>query len=142
MEDVMFVVKCLIVTMVVVVCLQIRIGAHTVEGHVMSWVHRSPISQTLQDVAEGAVKVAQKSQAAVSNLIGSHESVDESAATEASTGSWFKIKRSAAYYRQKDREKDHDRNQESQRKPAQKRAVNEEERDTSEGERAPSDESL
>ena len=38
------------------------------------------------------------------NLVGANDPVDEPVQTEASTGGWFKIKRSAAYYRQKERE--------------------------------------
>ena len=104
MEEVMFVIKSLIVTVVVIVCLQIRVGQQTVEAHAMDWIHHSSISQHLQDVAEGAVKVANQGKSAVANLVGSSQAADEKT-TEASTGSWFKIKRSAAYYRQKERER-------------------------------------
>jgi hypothetical protein len=105
MEDVMFVVKCFIVTAVIIVAMQIRVGHQTAESHVMSWLHNSTVSHTLQDVAEGAVKAGKSGKDAVMNLVGSNESADEPAPTEASTGGWFKIKRSAAYHRQKARAK-------------------------------------
>ncbi len=104
MGEVMFVIKSLIVTVVLIVCLQIRVGQRTVEGHAMSWIHHSSISQHLQDVAEGAVKVANKGKSVITGLIGSSEPAEQKA-TEASTGGWFKIKRSAAYGRQKERER-------------------------------------
>jgi hypothetical protein len=114
MENVMFVIKCLIVTVVIVVCMQIRVGSHSVEGHLMSWIHHSNVSHTLQDVAEGAVKATKSGKDAVMNLVGSHEAADEPSPTEASTGGWFKIKRSAAYYRQKEREQQKAREREEQ----------------------------
>ena len=104
MQDIMFVLKCLIVTAVILVAMQIRIGHHTAEGHVMSWIHHSSVIHTLQDVAEGAVKAGKGGKDAVMSFVGANEPADDPAPTEASTGGWFKIKRSAAYYRQKERE--------------------------------------
>ncbi len=104
MEDIMFVLKCLVVTAVLVVAMQIRVGHESVESHMMSWLHNSTVSNTLNDVAAGAVKAGKSGKDAVMNLVGANEPVDEPVATEASTGGWFKIKRSAAYYRQKERE--------------------------------------
>jgi hypothetical protein len=109
MEDVMFVIKCMIVTVVLVVAMQIRVGHHTLEGHVMRWVHRSNVSETLQDVADGAIRAAHKGKDALVSAIGSSDVNDEPAPTEASTGSWFKIKRSTAYRRQKEREQERTR---------------------------------
>lgn len=104
MEAVVFVIKCLIVTVVLVVVLQIQVGSHTIEGHAMNWIHHSSISHNLQDVAEGAAKIANKGKAAVVGFVGSSGPLEEKS-TEASTGGWFKIKRSTAYYRQKERER-------------------------------------
>lgn len=101
MEEVKFVFKCLLVTVVLVVLAQIRVGNHTIEGHMMAWIHRSPISHTLQDVAEGAVKVGTKAKNAVTGAVDSVHTDDEAQASEAPSSGWFKIKRSAEYYRQK-----------------------------------------
>jgi hypothetical protein len=108
MQDVMFVLKCLVVTVVILVSMQLRIGHQTAEGYVMSWIHHSSVSHTLQDVAEGAVKAGKNGKDAVMGFIGSNDSANEPVPTEASTGGWFKIKRSAAYYRQKEHEQKRD----------------------------------
>ena len=104
MQEVLFVVKCFVVTALMIVGLQIRVGHQTAERTVMSWIHHSSVSHTLQDVAEGAVKFGQAGQKKFLDLVGSNQTAEEPTATEASTGGWFKIKRSAAYQRQKERE--------------------------------------
>ncbi len=104
MGDLIFVLKCLIVTVAIVVLLQIRIGQRTVEGHAMTWIHHSPISHHLQDVAEGAVKVGTEAKRGVASLIGSDQPPEPDAASAQASREWFKIKRSAAYHRQKERE--------------------------------------
>jgi ABC-type molybdate transport system substrate-binding protein len=76
MGEVVFVIKSLIMTIVVIVCLQIRVGQQTVEGHAMNWIHNSAISQHLQDVAEGAVKLAVEGKKAVVEFIGSSSTSD------------------------------------------------------------------
>lgn len=99
MGDFLFVVKCLIATVVLVVILQIRVGGRTMESHTVQWIHRSAIAKTLDDVAEGAVKVGHEARVAISHVLGSDEPV-ETLASEEPAGGWFKIKRSAAYYKQ------------------------------------------
>lgn len=103
MADFIFVLKCAIVTVAIVVLLQIRIGQRTIEAHTMTWLHRSAVSQHLQDVAEGAVKVGGEAKRGVASLLGSDQAPEPEPQAEASQG-WFKIKRSAAYHRQKARE--------------------------------------
>ena len=70
----------------------------------MAWLHHSSVSGVLNDVAEGAVKAGKNGKDAVMKLVGANEPNDDLSPTEASAGSWFKIKRSAAFYRQKERE--------------------------------------
>lgn len=103
MADFMFVLKCLVVTIAIVVLCQIRVGQRTIEGHALGWLHRSAVSQTLQDVAEGAVKVGKRGQRAAASLMGHDEPLEIAPTEDASTG-WFKVKRNAASQRQKQKE--------------------------------------
>ncbi len=104
MADIVFVLKCLLVTVVVVVLLQIRVGQRTVEGHAMTWLHHSTVSHHLQDVAEGAVKAGGQAKRGVASLLGYDQPVETETSTAEASREWFKIKRSAAYHRQKERE--------------------------------------
>ena len=114
MAEFIFVLKCLVVTIAILVLCQIRIGQRTIEGHALTWLHRSAVSQTLQDVAEGAVKVGKRGQRAAGSLMGYDEPQEIAPTEDASTG-YFKIKRSAAYQRKqkKNAKLSHDRASES-----------------------------
>lgn len=68
MGDLIFVAKCFLLTLLVVVALQIRVGGRTLESQTVNWIHRSNIVHELQDVAEGAVKVGKKSSKEVGEL--------------------------------------------------------------------------
>ncbi len=103
MAEFVFVLKCLAVTIVIVILSQIRIGQRSIEGHALAWLHGSAVSQTLQDVAEGAVKVGKRGQRAAGSLMGFDEPQEIAPTQDASTG-YFKVKRSAAYQRQKQKE--------------------------------------
>lgn len=110
MAEFVFVLKCLVVTIAIVVLCQIRVGQSTIEGHALAWLHRSAVSEALQDVAEGAVKVGKRGQRAAGSLMGYDEPREIASTENASTG-YFKVKRSAAYQRQKqkDAKLSHDR---------------------------------
>ena len=104
MGDFFFVAKCFVATLVLVVLLQIKVGGRTLESHTVSWIHRSGVAHHLQDVAEGAVKVGKSGTRQVAALFEDKiDDIDVMPQQEASTG-WFKVKRSAAYYKQKARE--------------------------------------
>ncbi len=101
MGDIFFVVKCFVATLVIVVLLQIKVGNRTLESHTVNWIHRSDLVHQLQDVAEGAVKAGKSGTHQVAGLFEDKiDDIDLNPQQEASKG-WLKIKRSAAYYKQK-----------------------------------------
>jgi hypothetical protein len=90
MQDIFFVIKCIVITTVVVIAMQMRIGHRTAEDHVMSWIHSSSVRGTLQEVAEGAVKAGKNGKDAIWNFVSAHGPTDEADPTEASRSGWFK----------------------------------------------------
>jgi len=57
MEDVKFVIKTLLVTIVVIFVLQIRVGTNTIEASTHAWIQNSAITEMLRGVADGGIKV-------------------------------------------------------------------------------------
>jgi hypothetical protein len=98
MSDFFFVLKCLAATVVLLICMQMRVGGRTVEQHSLHWIQTSNAVEELRGVAEGAVRASRTGYRKASDYFGQNSvEVGES-------DSWFKIKRSEAYYRQKERE--------------------------------------
>lgn len=54
MPEVMFVIKSLVVTVIIVLCMQVKMGSATVEDHMHDWMRTSAVTQYLKGVAEGA----------------------------------------------------------------------------------------
>lgn len=77
MPEVMFVVKSLAVTVVLMICLQIKIGKSTIEDSLHHWIQTSSVSTYVHEVSSGAVQVirntAQASKDFVAETFG-HES--------------------------------------------------------------------
>lgn len=55
MGEVKFVLKCLLVTCLIIVAMQIRIGHRSVESYAFNWLRYSEISKQVQGVAAGGV---------------------------------------------------------------------------------------
>ena len=55
MSEIFFVLKSILITVVIVTCLQIKIGPKTVEERSLTWMHRSVAIDALRGVADGAV---------------------------------------------------------------------------------------
>lgn len=56
MSEIFFVFKALIVTVVIVLILQIKIGPRTVEQRSIAFLHRSVATDALRGVADGAIQ--------------------------------------------------------------------------------------
>lgn len=108
MGDFIFVIKTLVVTVAIVVLMQIRVGGRTIEQHSLAWIHTSVVVEQLQEVAAGAVKAGSKAVAYVKGALGMKPTI----AREDQTIMGLKVKRSDAYYRQKERELEDARDQE------------------------------
>lgn len=53
MEELKFVVKCLVFTMLLVVLMQVKVGGYSIEAHSFHWLRKSTISQYIQGAAAG-----------------------------------------------------------------------------------------
>lgn len=53
MEELKFVIKCLIFTMFLVVLMQVKVGGVSIETRSFTWLQKSPTSQYIQSAAAG-----------------------------------------------------------------------------------------
>lgn len=53
MEELKFVVKCFVFTMLLIVVMQIKVGGYSIEAHSFHWLRKSTISQYIQSAAAG-----------------------------------------------------------------------------------------
>lgn len=53
MEELKFVVKCFVFTMVLVILMQVKVGGYSAEAHTFHWLRKSTISQYIQSAAAG-----------------------------------------------------------------------------------------
>jgi hypothetical protein len=110
MSAMFFVLKTFVLTVVVVMLMQIKIGRGTIEEHSMHWIRNSDAVETLRYVAEGAVSVAQSGMKAISSSLAwksGEEAVkagESVVRTNASKYSW-ELKRSDAYHKQQEQKK-------------------------------------
>ncbi|MCM2282090.1 MAG: hypothetical protein NDI61_09615 [Bdellovibrionaceae bacterium] len=56
MGDIIFAIRMLVITVVIVVLMQIKLGDATLETHAHQWMRSSAAVEALQDVSKGAVK--------------------------------------------------------------------------------------
>ena len=68
-EQLWFVVKTFITTLLMVMVLQVRIGQNTVEQHVMRLYYTSAISVPIQDAVDGGVKAIHTGWKSVLNFV-------------------------------------------------------------------------
>lgn len=53
MEELKFVAKCFVFTMLLIVLLQVKVGGYSLEAHSFHWLRKSTISQYIQSAAAG-----------------------------------------------------------------------------------------
>ncbi len=53
MEELKFVIKSLVFTMLLVIVMQVRVGQATIESHTFKWLRQSTVSQYIQSAAAG-----------------------------------------------------------------------------------------
>lgn len=68
MPEVMFVIKSLVVTVIIVLCLQVKVGHATAEDHVNDWMRTSAVTEYLREVAQGAALAIHNTAGIVSNF--------------------------------------------------------------------------
>ena len=57
MGDIFFIIRMAVYTVVLVIVMQVKIGPTTIEEKVIDFTHNSSFSETIQKVAEGAVRI-------------------------------------------------------------------------------------
>jgi hypothetical protein len=77
MNDFLFFIKAFLLTLVLVLLLQIRIGEQTVEAHTMGWVQSSVVVTPLNHAAQGAAKIVRDLTTALYNGVRGHEKKDD-----------------------------------------------------------------
>jgi hypothetical protein len=102
MGEVFFVLKTMVITIVVVMILQIKIGSSTIEQKSLTWIHESVVVESLRGVADGAVKIFSKGFNSVRSAVTDRVSDGVSTETKAAN---FQLKRTEAYYREQWRRK-------------------------------------
>lgn len=104
MSNLMFFVRCLFITAVFIILMQVRVGEITLEEKAMSWMSSSLVIEPIQQVADGAVKIIRDSIRKVSS--GFKTNFWQSISSEKSPGTRqmeFDLNRSKAYLEEKTR---------------------------------------
>lgn len=94
MDEVKFALKCLLVSALLVIFSQVRIGSNTIEQNVQEWLRGSKTAQFLQNSAMGGARLAHEAFGAGMRMLGQHQSVVPAEVQTASRFN-FEIKRSA-----------------------------------------------
>lgn len=100
MEELKFVFKTFLFTLLFICLAQIKIGGQTLEAQIQKSIHASPISETLSKVAHGALVASHTGIAKVKEIFG--QSKADPSAQSKSDASLFKFSRSKEYERQKE----------------------------------------
>lgn len=69
MPEVMSVIKTFFVALMIVICLQIKVGSVTLEDHAQEWIHTSSIALYLQGTADGASLMLHNAGRSVSDFV-------------------------------------------------------------------------
>lgn len=69
MTDLFFFIRMIVVTVFLVIVLQVKLGAATVEEHLRDWARQSVVMGTLDDVAAGAVAAMGRAYQSAVNMI-------------------------------------------------------------------------
>jgi hypothetical protein len=95
MPEVMFVLKSLIVTVVLMICLQIKIGNTSIEESLHQWIQTSSISNYVHGVSSGAVLAIRNAAQTTKNFVG--ETFGHDSGTQKAGRLNFEFKRSQKY---------------------------------------------
>lgn len=69
MPEIMFVLKAFIASVVITVCMQVKIGNVSMEAHAHNWLQTSSLPIYLQKVSEGAVLVIKNAGGTASEFV-------------------------------------------------------------------------
>lgn len=70
MPELMSVIKSFFAALLIVICLQVRIGTGTLENHAQEWIHTSSVGLYLQGAADGATLILHNAGRSVSDFVG------------------------------------------------------------------------
>ena len=71
MPEVMFVLKSLAIAVVLMICLQVKMGSTSLENHMTRWIQTSSIPQYLRGVSSGAVLAVRNAAKTTTDFVGS-----------------------------------------------------------------------
>lgn len=98
MPEVVSTLKSLLVALIIIVCLQVKIGSATLENHAQEWIHTSSVGLYLQGAADGAALMFHQAGKSVSNFVGKTFGYrSHSVETQRAGRLNFSFKRSPAY---------------------------------------------
>ena len=60
MSELFFIIKSFVLTILIVILMQVKVGETTIEEKTLMWIESSPVVLPLQEVVEGGVKVARE----------------------------------------------------------------------------------
>lgn len=70
MPEIMFVLKAFIISLVITVCLQVKVGNSSLESHANSWIQTSALPIYLQKVSQGAVLAIRNASGVAKEFVG------------------------------------------------------------------------
>lgn len=95
MPEVMFVIKAFAISLVLTVCLQVKVGNSSLETHADNWIRTSSLPIYLQKVSEGAVLAIRNASGAAKDFLG--QTFGKENTTQRAGRLNFEFKRSAAH---------------------------------------------
>lgn len=99
-------IKSFVFSILIVFCLQIRLGGETLENHVLEWMHSSKIVGTFQDVAAGGVVLLQDAGRASKKFI--NETINGRPSFDRTSRAGFQFQRSERFERYQGGSRDED----------------------------------
>ncbi len=100
MSDLFFIIRMMVLTVVIVLIMQIKIGPSTLEQHSADWIHNSSVVSSLRLVSDGAVKALTQTYKSVAAILDTNiGKVFRKDEMPGSRHAAFQLKRSEQYFK-------------------------------------------
>jgi hypothetical protein len=104
MPEVMFVLKSFVIAIIVMACMQIKIGQTSIEESAHHWIQTSLVTAYLQDVSSGAVLAVRNAATVTKNFLAKTFGNDQSSQKAGRFN--FEFKRSQQYQKEQSEKED------------------------------------
>ncbi|MEZ0392512.1 MAG: hypothetical protein ACAH59_09865 [Pseudobdellovibrionaceae bacterium] len=104
MLELMFVLKSLALSVVVMMCLQVKVGSSSLETHAEHWIQTSSVSNYLQKVSSGAVLAIRNAASITKDFV--TETFGDESATQRAGRLNLEFKRSSKYQQEQEQSED------------------------------------